>query len=187
MTLSRWLRDYLYIPLGGNRKGHVRTYVNLMLTFLLGGLWHGASWTFVVWGGIHGTGLSFEHWRRDRAGFVEATPGRAGVWARRLLTFNVVCLAWIFFRSDSIHGAWQMISGLFTRWGEPSPLVTAGVLVWIAVGIGSQYLPSRLPLGLMARFSRLPVPGQAAVLGAVLMLANAMGPQGVSPFIYFRF
>src|SRR4051812_17550649 len=95
MTLSRWLRDYLYIPLGGNRKGRARTYANLMLTFLLGGLWHGASWTFVVWGGIHGTGLSFEHWRRDRPGFVETAPGRAGLWGRRLLTFNVVCLAWI--------------------------------------------------------------------------------------------
>jgi D-alanyl-lipoteichoic acid acyltransferase DltB (MBOAT superfamily) len=187
MTLSRWLRDYLYIPLGGNRKGRVRTYVNLMITFLLGGLWHGAAWTFIVWGAIHGTGLSFEHWRRDRPGFVERDPGRVGIWVRRLVTFNVVCFAWIFFRSDSIARAWEMITGLFTGWGEASPLVTAGVLLWIVVGIGCQYLPSRLPLGLMARFSRLPVVGQAVVLGGALMLANAMGPQGVSPFIYFRF
>ncbi|HUK44618.1 MAG TPA: MBOAT family protein [Gaiellaceae bacterium] len=187
MTLSRWLRDYLYIPLGGNRKGRVRTYFNLIVTMLLGGLWHGASWTFVVWGGIHGTGLAFERWRRDRSGGVERSPGRARIWAQRLVTFNVVCLAWIFFRSDSIARAWEMITGLFTRWGAPSPLVSAGVLSWIVVGIGSQYLPARFPLGIMARFSRLPVLGQAVVLGAALMLANAMGPAGVSPFIYYRF
>ena len=68
MTLSRWLRDYVYIPLGGNRKGTVITYRNLMLTMLLGGLWHGAGWTFVVWGGIHGTGLALERWRKEPAG-----------------------------------------------------------------------------------------------------------------------
>jgi alginate O-acetyltransferase complex protein AlgI len=187
MTLSRWLRDYLYIPLGGNRKGRVRTYVNLMITMLLGGLWHGASWTFVVWGGIHGTGLAFEHSRRDRPGYVAPTPSRAGIWVRRLITFNVVCFAWIFFRSDSMHQAWEMITGLVTRWGQPSPLVTTGVIVWIVVGVGSQYLPKLLPQLLMARFSRLPIVAQAAVLGGALMLANAMGPQGVAPFIYYRF
>ncbi len=109
------------------------------------------------------------------------------IWVLRFATFNVVCFAWIFFRSDSLTRAWQMITGLFTGWGEASPLVTAGVLLWIVVGIGSQYLPKRVPLDLMARFSRLPVVGQAAVLGAALMLANAMGPQGVAPFIYYRF
>src|SRR5690349_19340189 len=71
ITLSRWLRDYIYIPLGGNRKGKVVTYRNLMLTMLLGGLWHGAGWTFIVWGGIHGTGLALERWRHDRPGYVE--------------------------------------------------------------------------------------------------------------------
>jgi len=187
MTLSRWLRDYLYIPLGGNRKGRVRTYVNLLVTMLLGGLWHGASWTFVIWGGIHGTGLAVERWRRDRARGVAREPGPVRIWVQRLVTFNLVCFAWIFFRSDSLSRAWEMISGLFTGWGEASPLVTSGVLLWIVVGIGSQYLPRRIPLGLMARFSRLPILGQAAVLGTVLMLANAMGPQGVAPFIYYRF
>ena len=67
MTLSRWLRDYLYIPLGGSRAGRARTYRNLMITMLLGGLWHGARWTFVVWGGIHGTGLAVERWWRERS------------------------------------------------------------------------------------------------------------------------
>ncbi len=183
MTLSRWLRDYLYIPLGGNRKGRLRTFANLFLTFLLGGLWHGAAWTFVVWGGIHGVWLSLEHAFGGR----RTEPGRKAIWIRRILVFHGVCVAWIFFRSDSIGQAWGMLTGIFTRWGDPAPLVTGGVIVWIVAGIACQYLPARLPLGLMARFSRLPVLGQAVVLGAALMLANAMGPQGVSPFIYFRF
>ncbi len=94
MTLSRWLRDYLYIPLGGNRGGPRRTYRNLMLTMLLGGLWHGAAWTFVVWGGIHGARLAAERGLRERFG-----TARVPAWAGWLVTFNVVCLAWVFFRA----------------------------------------------------------------------------------------
>jgi D-alanyl-lipoteichoic acid acyltransferase DltB (MBOAT superfamily) len=187
MTLSRWLRDYVYIPLGGNRRGRLLTYRNLMLTMLIGGLWHGAAWTFVVWGGLHGTALAFERWRRERAGPSEHRETGWARWRARFLTFQFVCLAWIFFRADSFGSAWDMIAGLFTGWGEPSPLVTSGVLLAIAVGIGSQYLPSRIPRLLMARFSRLPVLGQATVLGVALMLTSVMGPEGVAPFIYFQF
>src|SRR5262245_831336 len=187
MTLSRWLRDYVYIPLGGNRGSRLNMYRNLMLTMLLGGLWHGAGWTFVAWGAIHGTALVAERWWRDRPGYVER-PSTA--WSRtwkRFLTFQIVCFAWIFFRSDSFADAWDMIVRLFTAWGEPSELVTGGVLLAIAVGIGSQYLPRRLPLTLMARFSRLPVPAQAVVLSLALLVVHAMGPEGVAPFIYFQF
>ena len=187
MTLSRWLRDYLYIPLGGSRRGTAITYRNLLLTMLLGGLWHGAGWTFVAWGAIHGLGLAAERYRRTRPGFVER-PARGWALARRrLLTFHVVCFAWIFFRADSFALAWEMITGLFTGWGEPSPLVTAGVVAAIAVGIGSQYLPARVPREVMARFSRLPVVGQSAVLALALLVTHAMGPEGVAPFIYFQF
>jgi D-alanyl-lipoteichoic acid acyltransferase DltB (MBOAT superfamily) len=187
MTLSRWLRDYVYIPLGGNRGSRLFTYRNLMLTMLLGGLWHGAGWTFVAWGAIHGTALVAERWWHDRPGYVER-PSTA--WSRtwkRFLTFQIVCFAWIFFRSDSFADAWDMIVRLFTAWGEPSELVTSGVLIAIAVGIGSQYLPRHLPLALMARFSRLPVPAQAVVLSLALLVVHAMGPEGVAPFIYFQF
>ena len=82
MTLSRWLRDYVYIPLGGSRKGTILTYRNLMLTMLIGGLWHGAAWTFVVWGGLHGTALAGERWWRDRRGPAER-PRRPGVAGSR--------------------------------------------------------------------------------------------------------
>jgi D-alanyl-lipoteichoic acid acyltransferase DltB (MBOAT superfamily) len=187
MTLSRWLRDYVYIPLGGNRRGTAITYRNLLLTMLLGGLWHGAGWTFVAWGAIHGLGLAAERWRRTRPGFVER-PARGWALARqRLLTFHLVCFAWIFFRADSFSLAWELIAGLFTGWGEASPLVTAGVVAAIAVGIGSQYLPARVPREVMARFSRLPVVGQSAVLALALLVTHSMGPEGVAPFIYFQF
>ncbi len=187
MTLSRWLRDYVYIPLGGNRSGRLLTYRNLMLTMLIGGLWHGAGWTFVAWGAIHGTALIAERWWRERPGFVERRPTPLRRAWHRFATFQVVCFAWIFFRSDSFADAWELIVRLFTAWGEPSPLVTFGVLVAIAVGIGSQYLPSRFPLRVMAWFSRLPVPAQAVVLALALLVTHAMGPEGVAPFIYFQF
>jgi D-alanyl-lipoteichoic acid acyltransferase DltB (MBOAT superfamily) len=187
MTLSRWLRDYVYIPLGGSRRGTILTYRNLMLTMLIGGLWHGAAWTFVVWGGLHGAALAGERWWRDRRGPAEARQTTRNRWIARIVTFHFVCFAWIFFRSDSFASAWEMIEGLFTGWGEASPLVTGGVLLAIAVGIGSQYLPTRVPRIVMARFSRLPVLGQAAVLAFALMLTSVLGPEGVAPFIYFQF
>ncbi len=185
MTLSRWLRDYLYIPLGGNRKGEPRTYLNLAATMLLGGLWHGAAWTFVVWGGMHGVGLAAGRFRRER--WPEKPPTGWSLWRRRVLTFHLVCLAWIFFRADSFGAAWDVIERLFTAWGQPSPLVGSGVVLAIAVGIASQYLPARIPQTVMARFSELRLGYQVVVLALALMLTHAMGPQGVAPFIYFRF
>src|SRR2546423_12307723 len=104
MTLSRWLRDYVYIPLGGNRKGPRRTYINLMATMLLGGLWHGASWTFVAWGGLHGGALAWEHYRRERRTALqlpEPPHDALHVALRRLGTFHFVCLGWVFFRAGS--------------------------------------------------------------------------------------
>ncbi len=187
MTLSRWLRDYVYIPLGGNRRSRIFTYRNLLLTMLIGGLWHGAGWTFVVWGGIHGTGLVAERWWRGRPGYVERRlSGGRRAW-QRLATFHVVCFGWIFFRSDSFADAWDVLQRLVTAWGEPSPLVSAGVVSAIAVGLVSQYLPRRYPLQVMAGFSRLPAPAQAAVLALALLVIHALGPEGVAPFIYFRF
>jgi alginate O-acetyltransferase complex protein AlgI len=187
MTLSRWLRDYLYIPLGGNRRGRLLTYRNLMVTMLIGGLWHGAGWTFVVWGGIHGLALSVERfWREQRGGRERPATAWRRTW-QRLLTFHVVCFAWIFFRAESFSDAWEVLVRLATAWGEPSPLVTGGVLAAIAVGLASQYLPRRLPLALMARFSRLPLPAQAGTLAAALLVTHALGPEGVAPFIYFQF
>jgi alginate O-acetyltransferase complex protein AlgI len=185
MTLSRWLRDYVYIPLGGNRKGGLKTYRNLLLTMLIGGLWHGAGWTFVVWGGLHGIGLAVGRYRRRHGEF--ASPTGLALWRARFLTFQFVCLAWVFFRADSFTTAKDVLTGLVTRWGYPSPLVTSTVILAIAVGIGSQYLPARVPRQIMESFARMPVAAQAGVLALALMVTSVMGPEGVAPFIYFRF
>jgi alginate O-acetyltransferase complex protein AlgI len=181
MTLSRWLRDYLYIPLGGSRRGRLLTYRNLLLTMVLGGLWHGAAWTFVAWGAIHGAGLAAERalgWRPRSA---------SAQWAGRIVTFHVVCFAWIFFRAESFDRAGEVIVRLGTAWGEPSPLVTGGVVLAIAAGIVVQYVRVA-PLALLVRgFARLPLPAQAASVAACLALIDTLGPEGVAPFIYFRF
>ena len=116
MTLSRFLRDYLYIPLGGNRRGPVRRYSNLMLTMLLGGLWHGAGWNFVIWGGLHGLYLVLHHaWRTIRGGSEseKPPPGFVGLIGRRALTFLAVLLAWIFFRAANMGAAKQMLASMF--------------------------------------------------------------------------
>jgi len=192
MTLSRWLRDYLYVPLGGNRSGRWRTYRNLMLTMVIGGLWHGAAWTFVVWGAIHGTVICTEHWRRTRRetrGLPDPPDTRARRVGARLITFTIVCFAWIFFRSESLASAEQMLGRLLDPgyWLDPAPLVTVGVLLAIAAGILEQYVPREIWGRLMARFSNLAPVAQGLMLGTSLLVINAMGPRGVAPFIYFRF
>ena len=189
MTLSRWLRDYLYIPLGGNRGSALVTYRNLMLTMLLGGLWHGASWTFVFWGGLHGTWLVLEHQRRrlrERRGLPAppSTPGRIAL--QRLITFNLVSFAWIFFRSPSFSQAWEFIARLATG-GTGVDAISPALLLAIAIGIGAQYVPrGAVSLGL-DRLSRLRPSAQGALLGAGLVAIDALGPQGVASFIYFQF
>jgi alginate O-acetyltransferase complex protein AlgI len=192
MTLSRWLRDYLYVPLGGSRNGDRATYRNLMLTFVIGGLWHGAAWTFVVWGAIHGAVLSVEHWRRSSRVRNERpeppdTPARR--WARRLATFHIVCLGWVFFRAESFNGAVDYLLRVVdpTHWFASAPLVSFGVVVAILVGIGGQYVPGNVTARLMAGFSRLSPVTMGVVLGGALLVINTLGPRGVAPFIYFRF
>jgi len=188
MTLSRWLRDYLYIPLGGSHGSDAQTYRNLIFTMLLGGLWHGAAWTFVAWGLLLGIGLCVGKWRRDRRarlGVAEPTdPLRVGL--QRFWTFQFVCLGWLLFRSDSIATAAIMLWRVLTAWG-PSPLVTPLVLLAIALGIGTQYVPRGFPQRVEASFAQLTAAVQGVALGVTLMIITSLGPQGVAPFIYFRF
>jgi hypothetical protein len=126
ITLSRFLRDYLYIPLGGKRRGRARRYLNLLLTMLIGGLWHGASWTLVAWGGLHGVFLIVNHaWRslRERLG-LEPTGSVWSRWAARLLTFFAVVAAWVFFRAETFSAAASILKSMagLAPWGEPQPL-----------------------------------------------------------------
>ncbi len=190
ITLSLWLRDYLYIPLGGNQGSRASLYRNIMITMVLGGLWHGAAWTFIVWGTIHGVGQCLGHARRARrvaAGLPPQAEGRLAVAWQRFATFQIVCFAWIFFRATSIDNAFAMLSRLVTGWGEASPLVTFPVVVAIAVGIGIQYLPKGVALRAQEVFSRLNWLLQGATLAVILLVITTLGPPGVAPFIYFRF
>jgi len=185
ITLSRYLRDYLYIPLGGSKKGEIRTYVNLFLTMVLGGLWHGAAWTFVLWGAYYGVGQSIGAWKRKHLPPPDETPAR--LWGQRIVTFNLVCLGWIFFRSDSVASALAMIGRLFTGWGQPSPLLNPLVLFTIFGMLALQYLPHRPATLLQERVSHLHPVVMGLVFGGALFIISTMGPQGVAPFIYFQF
>jgi alginate O-acetyltransferase complex protein AlgI len=126
ITLSRFLRDYLYIPLGGNRLGQQRRYLNLMLTMLLGGLWHGAGWNFLIWGGLHGAYLCINHlWRGGAGEKAAGLTARLSGWA---ITFFAVVLAWVFFRARTLAGAWQMLAALFGFEAGSSAFASPGIL-----------------------------------------------------------
>jgi D-alanyl-lipoteichoic acid acyltransferase DltB (MBOAT superfamily) len=179
MTLSRFLRDFLYIPLGGSRgRSRWFTYRNLMITMLLGGLWHGAAWTFVIWGGFHGAGLVGE---RLWAGRI-----RTPAWLRWLVTFHLVVLGWIVFRAESLSVTWQFLKRL-VAWG-PGTLYSAPVLLAIGVTIVPQLLPPRPFDRAQEWLGRVNPAALAVALGVLILFVAATVPsQGVPPFIYFRF
>ncbi len=183
ISLSSWLRDYLYIPLGGNRKGRLRTYVNLTITMLLGGIWHGAAWKFVLWGALHGGGLALE-----RAAGLGDGPRRTR-WVRivaTLVVFHFVCLAWIFFRASSMENALGVIEGL-ARWGEPLLLAKPYLVALIVLSLAINFTPRDLLNRLEATLSRWPLVVRGVVAGLVVVLIETMGGDGVAPFIYFQF
>jgi D-alanyl-lipoteichoic acid acyltransferase DltB (MBOAT superfamily) len=186
ISLSSWLRDYLYIPLGGNRHGPVHTYRNLMLTMLIGGLWHGANWTFVVWGGLHGGFLAIERWlglRGERAHWSDGgVAGAAGALARTLLTFHLVTLAWIFFRAPSIAAAGSYLAGLLRleRLADVGPVPFVAAAAMLAIDV-PQYLSGR-----HAVIVRLPWWVQSPLYATICLALILYGGSEV-PFIYFQF
>ncbi|HET7766806.1 MAG TPA: MBOAT family O-acyltransferase [Burkholderiales bacterium] len=204
MTLSRFLRDYLYIPLGGNRHGRMRRHVNLMATMLLGGLWHGAGWTFVVWGGLHGLYLACNHaWRAFRAEVLRHDPERhtaAGRAVGTALTFLAVVAAWVFFRAPSLPVAFNILGAMAGMHGVVPPLdpsVSGGArqIAWIAVLLAMAWgLPNsqQVVARLKATLSGASGPSYSwSALGAlsvlISLLAMINGSRGVSEFIYFNF
>jgi D-alanyl-lipoteichoic acid acyltransferase DltB (MBOAT superfamily) len=179
ITLSRFLRDYLYIPLGGNRGGRFKTARNLMLTMVLGGLWHGAAWGFVLWGAIHGTALVVEHQLKNRDFGI---PGPV----KWFVTFHIVVLAWIVFRAPDLSVAGELFSQL-GDWSEATLFTTTTVLVVLAT-IGFQLLPERETGELRLRVEAMHPAAMGAALAVIVALVAATVPsQGVPPFIYFAF
>jgi alginate O-acetyltransferase complex protein AlgI len=184
MSLSHWLRDYLYIPLGGNRHGPLRTYLNLFLTMLLGGLWHGASWTFVVWGGLHGLFLAVER----LLGVRTTAPTGAALWIRRLVTFHLVCLAWVFFRAPTFGVAAQLLRGIAhgpVHLVAEHLLPTVGALALIAAYWALFPLRRRILIW-DPGVSPARQLGAAVALGLFVVILTIFGASGAS-FIYFQF
>jgi alginate O-acetyltransferase complex protein AlgI len=188
ISLSTWLRDYLYIPLGGNRKGPIRTYVNLMLTMLLGGLWHGANWTFVVWGGIHGAALAVNRaWTELREQRGPRPSFSLGTHVLSVfLTFHLVCAAWIFFRADSFRSAATVFSQLatLTHYHPNLPLPVLGVL---ALGLASHFTPELWYQAAQRSFMRMPALAQGMALFCVGLGLREMASADAVPFVYFQF
>ena len=188
ISLSTWLRDYLYVPLGGNRKGPGRTYVNLMLTMLIGGLWHGAAWTFVVWGGLHGLYLVIERFLRQRIG---GWPVWERWYTRVLLialTYALVNITWVFFRAQEFATAWRVLGGMLGFGAEGAPILSTWRLVSVlAVMVpllsAHAYMRERQ---LHAEVQRLPATVVGALWGAMAFLI-AITQGGSDAFIYFQF
>ncbi len=202
ITLSRFLRDYIYIPLGGNKKGSVRTYTNLFTTFLIGGLWHGAGWTFVVWGGLHGIAMIIHR--------IWSSLGlKLWAWVAWLVTFNFVNITWVFFRAESFADAWRVIKAMFGM--SASGIVLPGFLVrhlsfleqkGIAFGEMMPVLGMGKAGEMMIVFAFVTVllftnsnekmkkfqpSAWNAVYFSILFLAGFLMLSGKSEFLYFRF
>jgi len=187
ISLSTWLRDYLYLPLGGSWVGTARTYANLMITMLLGGLWHGASWTFVMWGGLQGAYLVVHRlWAGSSSEAVQRLRGKVWwLWASRVLMFHAVCLGWVFFRSPTFGLARTVLHQLGSR--GAATLTAWPVVVTLLIGLFGQYAPRVWRHGVEATMSRLPMAVNGAALALGIYVIEVLGPIGVAPFIYFQF
>ncbi len=188
ISLSTWLRDYLYIPLGGNRKGEARTYANLMTTMLLGGLWHGANWTFVVWGGLHGTCLAAERWIKQHAARWKLPSGLAFKLLLALLTYTLVNVTWVFFRAKTLHAAMSMLgamAGLHANAAAVLPTVKILETVVCITGLlwAQWYMRDRTLEDVVTEASPLAVATAWACLAFVIIITQGRG----DAFIYFQF
>jgi alginate O-acetyltransferase complex protein AlgI len=184
MTLSSWLRDYLYIPLGGNRGGTFLTYRNILITMMLGGLWHGASASFIIWGLLHGMALVVE---RMLGVTGEGGHRRVPALVSWFITLHLVCLAWVFFRAPSLDGAQAYLSTLFSGAEVSSTTVTPLVALMLVFGALTQIVPNAWFDRLGARYDRASLAVKVAIPFVVIFLVAVAAPGGVPPFIYFQF
>jgi len=190
ISLSSWLRDYLYIPLGGNRKGRVMTDVNLMITMLLGGLWHGASWHFVVWGGINGLGIVvYKLWQKISP-YEHSTHWAATLW-KIFLTFNFITFTRIWFRSESMEKAGQLIHQVVHSFHpEIIPQVLWSyrlVFAVMALGYFIHWVPERWKLALLNWYIRIPIWAKALIAVVMVFIIYQSWSADLQPFIYFQF
>lgn len=189
ISLSSWLRDYVYIPLGGNRKGTLRTYLNNFLTMLVGGLWHGAAWKFVFWGAMHGVGLAVHKASRP---LLSRLPDN---WVIRAVSWTVtmiyVSLLWVFFRADSWTDSWLIIRNIFTNFSAAHIIPFIEVryvwLIMMTVIIAAHCMPRRLYDSLAIWFVSTPWPVKLLIFIITVQLVIQFMSEDVAPFIYFQF
>ena len=194
ISLSSWLKDYLYISLGGNRKGKIRTYMNLMITMLLGGLWHGASISFILWGALHGIALAAHKFIMGHFSSFKALGCEMKPWRRVLgvlITFHVVCFGWILFRATSMKAVGEMLSQIFTNF-HPEVFMQfvsgyKGVFALMVIGYVLHFMPKRSEDVLREIVTRSPLLIQAAILAIAIFIVVQFKSAGVQPFIYFQF
>jgi D-alanyl-lipoteichoic acid acyltransferase DltB (MBOAT superfamily) len=187
ISLSTWLRDYLYISLGGNKKGKFRTYLNLMITMLLGGLWHGPSWRFIIWGGLHGGALAVHKLVYDKI----KLNSRAWEIASIVITFHFVCFCWIFFRANDLETVGQMLAQILSNFhlsvlGE----FVAGykmVVLLMVVGYALHFMPKVMEVRAQQYITEMPLFAKAVCLSMIIALVLQVKSAGVQPFIYFQF
>jgi alginate O-acetyltransferase complex protein AlgI len=189
ISLSSWLKDYLYISLGGNRRGRLRTYINLMITMLLGGLWHGAAWRFVIWGGLHGAALGVDKFVKERFPGERTSPA----WniGRVLLTFHFVCFCWIFFRAADIGTVGVMLNQILFNFNlHVLGQFIAGysaVVFLILLGYTLHFIPDSVTERIEEKVIEMPLIGKAMCLVAVIIVVVQTKSADVQPFIYFQF
>ncbi len=191
ISLSSWLRDYLYIPLGGNRKGRFRTYLNLMVTMLLGGLWHGAHLKFVVWGGIHGLGLAVE----KAIGSLKKTKIHHSQFlfrfAKAVITFHIVCFAWIFFRAADFSAALDMLWHIVFDFGANLTFKVIAeyknIFGLMLIGFILHWFPVSIKERARGAYIALPFPAKVLVALVLVVLIIQFRTSELQPFIYFRF
>ena len=193
ISLSTWLRDYLYISLGGNRKGKVRQYLNLFITMFLGGLWHGASWNFVAWGSLHGVALMLHKMWMSLTGQKTGVPHRHR-WVQVLCvigTFHFACLCWIFFRNREFASSMTMLNQIFTNFHPELlwQLVTGywQVMVLMMLGFVLHFIPDRIENRCKQAFVRLPMFCYVIALVVMVVIIVQVKSSDIQPFIYFQF
>ena len=179
--VSHWLRDYVYLPLGGDRTGVARTYRNLVATMVVGALWYGAGWPFAVWGLVHGGYLVAE-----RAAGAPSGPA-AGAARRWLVTFHLVVVAWVFYRADTLGTAGEILGRIVTMAPGGAVGVPLLAVILVVAAVAVQFAPPGSTATLRARFTALPPALQVVALAAVLTLVSALGPDGRLPYAYLPF
>jgi alginate O-acetyltransferase complex protein AlgI len=185
ISLSSWLRDYLYVPLGGNRRGPMRTYVNLSIVMLLGGLWHGAAWNFIIWGAMHGGMLAFE-----RTTGKDALYRRLPKPARVAITFTIVLFSWVFFRAETLGAAGDYFGHLFGIGGVQAGAGLLGGIMYQPYYVLTFVVAALVVWGAPQTwdFSRRITPVKAVVTLALFWMSLAiLFTQSFNPFIYFIF